>query len=187
MEVVTTLVMEMEPQAITPAMVIMETLAITQVMEIMEILVITLAMEVETLAQALTLAIPLEIQAITLDMEMEIPDTIPDITALHLFQETAIATTSVVADPSAEATEEVMEVAMEVAMVEDMDADQADLCAELGAMLLLSALVISGNTMVVTVTPVLVLAGDMVTTLVTHKHSHSTHHIHSLDTLVAAA
>ena len=56
-----------------------------------------------------------------------------------------------------------------------MDVDQADLCAKLGVMLLLNVMAINGNPMVEVVSPVLVLAGDMVTILDTH-HIHHTHH-----------
>jgi len=178
-EVDTTLVMEVEVQDTTLDMVL-ETQVTTLVMEV-ETRVTTLVMEVEV--QDTTLVMELEAQAITLVLEVEIPDIIPDTTVLHLFQEMAIVTISVAADKSVEATEEIMEeVTGEVTegdMVVDMevvmDVDQADLCAKLGVMLLLNVMAINGNPMVEVVSPVLVLAGDMVTILDTH-HIHHTHH-----------
>ena len=74
-----------------------------------------------------------------------------------------------------EVTGEVMEGDMVVDMEVVMDVDQADLCAKLGVMLLLNVMAINGNPMVEVVSPVLVLAGDMVTILDTH-HIHHTHH-----------
>merc|ERR1712213_202767 len=172
-------VMEAEIQDTTPVMEL-EILDTTPVMEL-ETQDTTLVMEAVTLDT--TLVMELEIQAITQAQEMETPDIIPDTTVLHLFQEMAIVTISVAADKSVEATEEIMEEVMgevtEGDMVVDMevvmDVDQADLCAKLGVMLLLNVMAINGNPMVEVVSPVLVLAGDMVTILDT-RHIHHTHH-----------
>merc|ERR1712038_2212621 len=110
----------------------------------------------------------LETQAITLVLEVEIPDIIPDTTVLHLFQEMAIVITSVAADKSVEAMEEVMGEAMEEGMEEVMeevmevvmDVDQVDLSAKLDATSLHSAMEINGNPMVEVVSPMLALAED---------------------------
>merc|ERR1712213_50471 len=168
-------VMEAEIQDTTPVMEL-EILDTTPVMEL-ETQDTTLVMEAVTLDT--TLVMELEIQAITQAQEMETPDIIPDTTVLHLFQEMAIVTISVAADKSVEATEEVMGEVTEGDVVVDMevvmDVDQADLCAKLGVMLLLNVMAINGNPMVEVVSPVLVLAGDMVTILDT-RHIHHTHH-----------